>query len=68
MVEIYSFSEHDFAVQGENSDLLRMAELLTEAGAEGTLGDLAFKIRYALDEAFRAEIDKCGGDSNAVSE
>lgn len=49
MVELYEFREHAFQVKGEKHDLISLAEILREAGAEGTLGDLCYKIEYEFD-------------------
>ena len=47
MVKIYEFREHTLTVSGEEADLRYLAELLKEA--EGTVGDLRYKIEYAFD-------------------
>ena len=45
--KIYQFKEHNLIIQGEEQDILYLAELLREA--EGTVGDLRYKIEYAFD-------------------
>lgn len=45
--KIYRFKEHNLIIQGEEQDILYLAELLREA--EGTVGDLRYQIEYAFD-------------------
>lgn len=55
-VQLYEFQEHDFFVKGEKHHLIELAEMLREAGVEGTLGDLAYQIEYEFDiDGIRSE-------------
>lgn len=45
--KLYTFSEHDLSVTGEQHHLIELAELLREA--DGTLGDLRYQIEYHFD-------------------
>ena len=47
MAKIYRFEEHNFVVEGEKEDILYLARCLR--AAEGTVGDLAYKIEYTFD-------------------
>lgn len=47
MIKIYEFREHGLTISGEEKDLRYLAEVLR--GAEGTVGDLRYKIEYAFD-------------------
>lgn len=47
MIKLYEFREHALTVSGEETDLRYLAELLRDA--EGTVGDLRYKIEYAFD-------------------
>ena len=47
MAKIYTFTEHDTTVSGEEHHMRELAELLRDA--EGTLGDLRYKIEYEFD-------------------
>lgn len=47
MIKIYEFREHGLTISGEETDLRYLAKLLR--GAEGTVGDLRYKIEYAFD-------------------
>ena len=47
MAKIYEFCEHALTVSGEEKDLRHLVELLKDA--EGTIGDLRYKIEYAFD-------------------
>lgn len=47
MAKIYTFTEHDATVSGEEHHMRELAELLRDA--EGTLGDLRYKIEYEFD-------------------
>ena len=58
-MQLYEFREHTLYVNGEKHDLIRLAEILREAGAEGTLGDLCYQIEYAFDiDDLRTENEK----------
>lgn len=48
-MQLYEFQEHAFQVKGEKHDLIALAEILREAGAEGTLGDLCYQIECEFD-------------------
>lgn len=48
MANIYRFQEHNFVVEGEEQDILKLAELLRNE--EGTLGDLRFQIERFFGE------------------
>lgn len=59
MVQLYEFQEHALQVKGEKRDLIHLAEILREAGAEGTLGDLCYQIEYEFDiDGIRTENEK----------
>ena len=45
--KIYRFKEHNLIIQGEEQDILYLAELLREA--EGTVGDLRYQIECAFE-------------------
>ena len=47
MIKICTFTEHDVTVSGEEHHMMELAELLRDA--EGTLGDLRYKIEYEFD-------------------
>ena len=47
MIKLYEFREHALTVSGEEAELRYLAELLRNA--EGTVGDLRYKIEYAFD-------------------
>ena len=47
MAAVYQFQEHSLTVTGERKDILTLAEFLRYA--EGTLGDLRYRIEYAFD-------------------
>ena len=48
-VELYTVRENDVTVSGEKHHLLELAEYLRYASAEGTWGDLIYKIEYEFD-------------------
>lgn len=59
MVQLYEFQEHALYIQGEKNDLIALAEILREAGAEGTLGDLCYQIEYEFDiDGIKTENEK----------
>ena len=47
VVKIYTSTEHDVTVSGECHHMMELAEFLRDA--EGTLGDLRYKIEYEFD-------------------
>ena len=49
MFKTYTFTEHALTISGEKHDLLEIARLLRENGAEGTIGDLVYQIEYHFD-------------------
>lgn len=49
MVQLYEFQEHALYIKGEKHNLIALAEILREAGAEGTLGDLCYQIECEFD-------------------
>lgn len=59
--KIYRFKEHNLIIQGEEQDILYLAELLREA--EGTVGDLRYQIEYAFDidgvRSYNTEDESC---------
>ena len=59
--KIYRFKEHNLIIQGEEQDILYLAELLREA--EGTVGDLRYQIEYAFDNdgvrSYNTEDESC---------
>ena len=59
--KIYRFKEHNLIIQGEEQDILYLAELLQEA--EGTVGDLRYQIEYAFDidgvRSYNTEDESC---------
>lgn len=57
MAEIVSFSEHDVTITGEDWHLLDYAKFIEGADLDNVWTDLAYKIRYELDEDFRKSID-----------
>lgn len=57
MAEIFSFSEHDVTITGEDKHLLDFARFVDGAELDNIWTDLAYKIRYELDEDFRKSID-----------
>lgn len=57
MVNIFNFSEHEVKVSGTKEQLLQLAYYLDETCAEGTWGDLVYKIKVELDEDFRREVE-----------
>lgn len=67
MIKIYEFREHDLTVSGEETDLCYLAELLRDA--EGTVGDLRYKIEYAFDidgiRSSNMEDEDCGNPNYA---
>ena len=48
-VKIYRFQEHNLVIEGEEHDLVHLAELLRYA--EGTIGDL----RYQIEREFNID-------------
>lgn len=53
-VKTYKFREHALVIEGEEHDLLYLAELLREA--EGTVGDIRYQIEYFFDvDGIRSE-------------
>lgn len=60
-IKIYRFKEHNLVIEGEKQDILYLAELLREA--EGTVGDLRYKIEYAFDidnvRSYNTEDEDC---------
>ena len=60
-IKIYRFKEHSLIIQGEEQDILYLAELLREA--EGTVGDLRYQIEYAFDidgvRSYNTEDESC---------
>ena len=59
--KIYRFKEHNLIIQGEEQDILYLAELLREA--DGTVGDLRYQIEYAFDidgvRSYNTEDESC---------
>lgn len=59
--KFYRFKEHNLIIQGEEQDILYLAELLREA--EGTVGDLRYQIEYAFDidgvRSYNTEDESC---------
>lgn len=45
----FKFIENDVELIAEESTLIALAEMLREAGVEGTWGDLVYQIEYAFD-------------------
>ena len=63
MVQLYEFQEHALYIQGEKNDLIALAKILREFGAEGTLGDLCYQIEYEFDiGGVRTENSDCPCD------
>ena len=52
----YEFRENDIELRAEKHTLIALAEMLREAGAEGTWSDLAFQIEWEFDvDGIRSE-------------
>lgn len=56
MANTLDFTEHEVKVSGTKEQLLQLAYYLDEICAEGTWGDLAYKIKIELDEDFHREV------------
>ena len=61
----YKFIENDIELIAEEHTLIALAEMLREAGVEGTWGDLVYQIEYAFDiDGIRSENEEDEDDYN----
>ncbi len=57
MSEILRFSEHEVSVSGTSEDLRNLADFLIDSEIDNTWHDLAYRIKVALDDEFREEVE-----------